>query len=309
MLNVEVIDTSELGDRSYVVHDGSTAVVIDPQRDIDRVQAILDEHGLTLAAVAETHIHNDYVTGGLELARQTGADYLVCADDEVSFDRRPVSDGDTLSYGSLELRAIATPGHTHTHLSYAVSRRGPRDEDRAVRRRGRVHRRVPALRQRGPHRPARRGGDRHAHPRPVPLRPQAGLAAARRGRRLPHARLRQLLLLRLGLRRGHLHHRGGEGAQRRVDRGRRGRVRDQAGREPHGLPGLLRTHGRPQQLGPGPDRPERTRERRRAPSCDAGSTPASGSWTCATSRPTPAATCAAASASTSAGSSPPTSAG
>ncbi len=130
MLNVEVIDTSELGDRSYVVHDGSTAVVIDPQRDIDRVQAILDEHGLTLAAVAETHIHNDYVTGGLELARQTGADYLVCADDEVTFDRRPVSNGDTLSYGSLEIRAIATPGHTHTHLSYAVSNGADRaDED------------------------------------------------------------------------------------------------------------------------------------------------------------------------------------
>ena len=121
MLNVEVIDTSELGDRSYVVHDGSTAVVIDPQRDIDRVQEVLDKHELTLAAVAETHIHNDYVTGGVELARQAGADYLVCADDEVDFDRRPVSDGETLSYGSLEVRVIATPGHTHHHVSYAVS--------------------------------------------------------------------------------------------------------------------------------------------------------------------------------------------
>ena len=121
MLNVEVIDTSELGDRSYVVHDGSTAVVIDPQRDLDRVQAVLDEHGLEVAAVAETHIHNDYVTGGLELARSTGADYLVCADDDVSFERRGVKDGDVLTYGSMEVRVIGTPGHTHTHLSYSVS--------------------------------------------------------------------------------------------------------------------------------------------------------------------------------------------
>ncbi len=123
MLNVEIIDTSELGDRSYVVHDGSTALVIDPQRDIDRVQEVLDANGLTLAAVAETHIHNDYVTGGLELARRSGADYLVCADDDVAFERRPVSDGDVVEYGPLELRVIATPGHTHTHLSYAVSHR------------------------------------------------------------------------------------------------------------------------------------------------------------------------------------------
>ncbi|GEP40168.1 MBL fold metallo-hydrolase [Nocardioides psychrotolerans] len=131
MLQVEVIDTSELGDRSYVVHDGSTAVVIDPQRDIDRVQAILEEHGLTVSAVAETHVHNDYVTGGLELARQSGADYLVCADDEVAFDRRPVSDGDVIAYGALEIRVISTPGHTHTHVSYAVSHRDHTD-DRAV---------------------------------------------------------------------------------------------------------------------------------------------------------------------------------
>ncbi|MEO5652557.1 MAG: MBL fold metallo-hydrolase [Marmoricola sp.] len=121
MLEIEVIDTSELGDRSYVVHDGSTALVIDPQRDIDRVQAVLDKHGLTVAAIAETHIHNDYLTGGLELARQSGADYLVCADDEVAFERRGVSDGDVLTYGSLELRVIGTPGHTHNHLAYSVS--------------------------------------------------------------------------------------------------------------------------------------------------------------------------------------------
>ncbi len=131
MLNVEVIDTSELGDRSYVVHDGHTAVVIDPQRDIDRVQKVLTDLGLRLAAVAETHIHNDYVTGGLELAAQTGADYLVCADDDVTFERRPVSDGDVLAYGPLEIQVIATPGHTHTHLSYAVSHHDDSD-DRAV---------------------------------------------------------------------------------------------------------------------------------------------------------------------------------
>ncbi len=129
MLEVEVIDTSELGDRSYVVHDAGTAVVIDPQRDIDRVESVLRDRGLEVAAVAETHIHNDYVTGGLELARKTGADYLVCGDDDVAFDRRPVSDGDLLTYGPLQVRVISTPGHTHTHVSYAVSRADSDDND------------------------------------------------------------------------------------------------------------------------------------------------------------------------------------
>jgi glyoxylase-like metal-dependent hydrolase (beta-lactamase superfamily II)/rhodanese-related sulfurtransferase len=127
MIEVEVLETSELGDRSYVAHEGTTAVVIDPQRDIDRVQKVLADRGLELAAVAETHIHNDYVSGGLALAQATGADYLVSADDDVAFERRGVSDGDTLAYGALRVRVVHTPGHTFHHLSYVVT--GDGDED------------------------------------------------------------------------------------------------------------------------------------------------------------------------------------
>lgn len=120
MLQVEVLETSELGDRSYVAHDGTTAIVVDPQRDLDRVEQVLADRGLRCAAVLETHIHNDYVTGGAELARRTGADYLVSADDPVRFDRVPVRDGDVLSLGALRVSVLHTPGHTDTHLSYLV---------------------------------------------------------------------------------------------------------------------------------------------------------------------------------------------
>jgi hydroxyacylglutathione hydrolase len=119
-LSVAVIETSELGDRSYIAHDGETAVVVDPQRDLDRVEALVDELGVRVALVAETHIHNDYVTGGFELARRTGAVYLVAAADEIEFARDAVSDGDERRVGSLTMRVVATPGHTNTHLSYIV---------------------------------------------------------------------------------------------------------------------------------------------------------------------------------------------
>jgi glyoxylase-like metal-dependent hydrolase (beta-lactamase superfamily II)/rhodanese-related sulfurtransferase len=121
-LTVLAIDTPTLGDRSYLVHDGEVAFVVDPQRDIDRVLTLLDEHGVRLTHVFETHIHNDYVTGGLALAERTGAQYLVNGEDDVSFSRTPVSDGDVIEVGGrMRVTALATPGHTFTHLSYVIT--------------------------------------------------------------------------------------------------------------------------------------------------------------------------------------------
>ncbi len=120
-LTVEVIETSALGDRSYVAHDGEIAVVVDPQRDIDRVERVLADCGVRCAMVVETHIHNDYVTGGLALSQRTGADYLVAAADNVEFDRDAVTDGDERTAGAMKVRVLATPGHTDHHLSYVVS--------------------------------------------------------------------------------------------------------------------------------------------------------------------------------------------
>jgi hydroxyacylglutathione hydrolase len=72
-VHVEVILTEALGDRSYLVHDGTSAVVVDPQRDIDRVEKMLADLGVRCAVVVETHIHNDYVTGGTSCRCATGA--------------------------------------------------------------------------------------------------------------------------------------------------------------------------------------------------------------------------------------------
>ena len=90
MPEIVTIETPALGDRSYLVHDGAAAVVVDPQRDIGRVLAVAQAHGVRITHVLETHIHNDYVTGGLALAAQTGAAYVVAASEEVGFERMGV---------------------------------------------------------------------------------------------------------------------------------------------------------------------------------------------------------------------------
>ena len=120
-VHVEIVETPALGDRSYVVHDGTVAVVVDPQRDLDRVERAVTVAGVEIALVLETHMHNDYVTGGLELATRLGVPYVVNAADPVSFERRAVSDGDELQAGRLRVRVLATPGHTATHLSYVIT--------------------------------------------------------------------------------------------------------------------------------------------------------------------------------------------
>ncbi len=125
MVEVLPIETPTLGDRSYLAHDGSVAVVIDPQRDTGRIAALAERTGVRITHVAETHIHNDYVSGGLALSRAAGAAYLVNAADPVSFAREPVSDGDAVDVGSrMRLRVLATPGHTFTHLSYVLEAGG-----------------------------------------------------------------------------------------------------------------------------------------------------------------------------------------
>ena len=117
-MKVTIIETSGLGDRSYVVADGGAAVVIDPQRDIDRVLDVVGEARVT--HVLETHIHNDYVTGGLELSRAVDAEYVVPDGEDLGFSARRVADGDVIESGQIRLRVIHTPGHTEHHVSYEL---------------------------------------------------------------------------------------------------------------------------------------------------------------------------------------------
>jgi len=111
-VDVIAIETTNLGDRSYVIGSQGAAVVIDPQRDIDRVRGVLDERGWTASHVLETHFHNDYVSGGLELARVLGAEYVVPDGMAIDFEARQIRDNDGIACGIGALRVLHTPGHT-----------------------------------------------------------------------------------------------------------------------------------------------------------------------------------------------------
>lgn len=115
------IRTPSLGDATYVLVAGDQAVVVDPQRDIDRFLEIVEDHGVSITHVLETHMHNDYISGGKALAARTGADLVLPAASSAGFAfmpafHREVFDGP----GGCTIEPIHTPGHTPAHTSYYV---------------------------------------------------------------------------------------------------------------------------------------------------------------------------------------------
>lgn len=120
-INVSVIDISSLGDRSYLVHDSHVALVIDPQRDIESILSLAEKEKVVIKAIFETHIHNDYVSGGLALAQATGAKYYISSDEKVQFEHVAIVPNTIVTIGSLQVKPLHTPGHTPHHLSYLIA--------------------------------------------------------------------------------------------------------------------------------------------------------------------------------------------
>ena len=119
-MKVTTIPTAGLGDATYLLtHDGG-GVIVDPQRDVERFERAVLDAGIRLTHVLETHIHNDYVSGGRELARRTGARLVMPAAAGVAFDHLPAFHNEDLPGGSVLIRPLHTPGHTPEHMSYAI---------------------------------------------------------------------------------------------------------------------------------------------------------------------------------------------
>lgn len=119
-LRIETIRTEGLGDSTHVLIGEGVAIVVDPQRDIDRFERVLEDADADLRMVVETHLHNDYVSGGLDLSRVTGAELLMPAGAAPVFRHRPAFHNEEIDLGSFIVRPVHTPGHTPEHTSYVI---------------------------------------------------------------------------------------------------------------------------------------------------------------------------------------------
>ena len=124
-LEVVVYEAAGLGDRSYLLHDGDEAFVVDPQRDPHPYLETAASVGVEITLVLETHVHNDYVSGGLALARKAGATYGVPAGAHFGFssEAKALEEGDRLDVGALQGKSAVDPGpHSSPPL---LPREGP----------------------------------------------------------------------------------------------------------------------------------------------------------------------------------------
>ncbi|HEX7950574.1 MAG TPA: MBL fold metallo-hydrolase [Candidatus Limnocylindrales bacterium] len=119
-----------LGHLSTLIADEAAglAVVVDPRRDVDAYLDAARANGWRISHVVETHLHNDYVSGGRELAALTGARHVIGSGAELRHEHQPVRDRETFDVGTLRFEARETPGHTPEHVSYAVADRSRADE-------------------------------------------------------------------------------------------------------------------------------------------------------------------------------------
>ena len=126
------ITDSSLAQNAYLIGCQRTgeAIIIDPERDVDRYLEIAADNGFKITAVADTHIHADYLSGARELMEHQGAIAYLSAEGGPDWqfewakgkaNARLLHDGDTFRIGNIELKALLTAGHTPEHMGFLVT--------------------------------------------------------------------------------------------------------------------------------------------------------------------------------------------
>ncbi|MBN1944201.1 MAG: MBL fold metallo-hydrolase [Bradymonadales bacterium] len=105
---------------SYILAGKTACAVIDPQRDVEVYINEARALGVDITHILQTHLHADFVSGHMDLARMTGAKIHVARSAGCEFDHVPLVEGDTIRLEDMVLEVLETPGHTPEHLSYLV---------------------------------------------------------------------------------------------------------------------------------------------------------------------------------------------
>ncbi|MDF1808795.1 MAG: MBL fold metallo-hydrolase [Phycisphaerales bacterium] len=134
---MRMVYDEKLAQAAYLIGCQRTgeAIVIDPQRDVDRYISLALENELRIVAVTETHIHADFVSGTRELAEKNGAKVYLSDEGDADwkyqwldkslsgspYSHQLLKDGDEFAIGNIQFKAVHTPGHTPEHISFLIT--------------------------------------------------------------------------------------------------------------------------------------------------------------------------------------------
>lgn len=129
---VQQFFTKGLAHSSYLVGGAKTCAIVDPRRDVQIYLDAAAEMGMRITHILETHLHADFVSGHMDLARLTGATIYAPKTGGSRFDHVPVGEGDTFDIEDMHFEVRDTPGHTPEHISYVVTDRSRGDQPVSV---------------------------------------------------------------------------------------------------------------------------------------------------------------------------------
>jgi hydroxyacylglutathione hydrolase len=119
-MKVEQIYTGCLAQGAYFIQSESEAVVIDPLREIQPYLKKAKDENVQIKYVLETHFHADFVSGHIDLAKETGATIVFGPNAKTNFEARIAEDGEILKVGKITIKVIHTPGHTMESTSFLL---------------------------------------------------------------------------------------------------------------------------------------------------------------------------------------------
>ncbi len=119
-MHIQQLYTGCLSEAAYFIESNGVAAVVDPLRDIDVYIQLAKEKDAVIKYIFETHFHADFVSGHLDLSKQTGATIIYGPETETNFPVHVAKDGEIFSIGDITIQTIHTPGHTVESTCYLL---------------------------------------------------------------------------------------------------------------------------------------------------------------------------------------------
>lgn len=126
-MQVEQIYTGCLAQGAYYIASNGEAAIIDPLREIKPYMQKAEKEGVKIRYVLETHFHADFVSGHLDLAKETGAEIIYGPNAQPKFNARIATNGEELKVGKATIKVLHTPGHTMESTTYLLKDENGKD--------------------------------------------------------------------------------------------------------------------------------------------------------------------------------------